>query len=431
MSKRSLPILVLLSLLFATLACNLPGAGGDTDATIVARSIEETLAADISLDDVQLQDDGSDSDEVGEPAAIEEPPEPEPTPTITPTPTPSVPMVSVSVNTNCRTGPGTAYDLVGGLTVGETAQVVALSSTPNYVIIELPDGSGRECWLWMEYGTQTGDTTGLPVLSPPPTPTPPPPAVAFSMAFEDMDPCGVNEVMFYRVVNTGEATVRSYSISAENLDTAETVSYTGTGIARAAGCIVVAPPLTFEPGETGYITARFTPPIAGDTIVATITLCSETGLGGECASQSVSYTLGMPSDVNAKENFAPVDNQQILDDLLTIPITTWTYIDQSNEGRHIGPMAQDFNQTFGVGEYENMLQAVDIYGVAFASIQALAERNAAQVEQLDALQAQNEALSTRIDALERHETPWGLLILLAVGGVLAGWGMGRRRNMSS
>jgi len=443
MKERWTPVfLVILALVASTLACNLPG-DVDADATLLARSVQETVAAEVSQDGLQPQDQAQapEGGEEDEPAMPTDAAEPTSTPTITPTPTPSVPMVSVSVNTNCRTGPGTAYDLVGGLLVGETAEIVALSSVSNYVIIELPDGSGRDCWLWMQYGTQTGDTTGLPVLTPPPTPTPPPPPVAFSMALEDVQTCATSEVVFYRVVNTGGVPLESYRVTAENLDTAETVSVQYDYIPGFAACIVQVLNEPFEVGDTGYIRAAFTPPIAGDTISATITMCTEDGLGGECTSQSLTVTLASLSDVNAKENFAAVDNQQILDDLMTIPITTWTYIDQEREGRHIGPMAQDFNQTFGVGEYDNMLQAVDIYGVAFASIQALAERNAAQAEDLAALQAQNEALLARIEALETNDSPGGQQLqrflwlagipVFVTASLLAGFLLGQRRRKAN
>ena len=80
-------------------------------------------------------------------------------------------MVSVSSNTNCRTGPGTIYDIVGALLVGEEAEVVGKGEWGYYWIIENPDGAG-ECWLWNNYATITGPTDGLAVYTPPPTPTP-------------------------------------------------------------------------------------------------------------------------------------------------------------------------------------------------------------------------------------------------------------------
>ncbi len=91
--------------------------------------------------------------------------------TSTLTPTLDHATVTVSVDTNCRTGPGKIYDRVGGLLVGETAEVVGKSSEGNYWIIENPDAAGI-CWLWGYYATVVGSTKHLAIHTPPPTPTP-------------------------------------------------------------------------------------------------------------------------------------------------------------------------------------------------------------------------------------------------------------------
>lgn len=93
------------------------------------------------------------------------------TATVTLTPTPETPMVSVSMDTNCRKGPGTMYDYIGALLVGETVEVVGASMDGQYWIIKNPDRAG-ECWLWGRYATVTGPTAALPKYTPPPTPTP-------------------------------------------------------------------------------------------------------------------------------------------------------------------------------------------------------------------------------------------------------------------
>ena len=92
-------------------------------------------------------------------------------PTITLTLPPSVPSVSVSVDTNCRTGPGVNYDLVGGLFVGEQAEVVGKYTTvsPAYWVIRKGTVT---CWLWGQYATVEGNTANIPEMVPPPSPTP-------------------------------------------------------------------------------------------------------------------------------------------------------------------------------------------------------------------------------------------------------------------
>jgi len=85
-------------------------------------------------------------------------------------------FVVVSVDTNCRSGPGSDYELVGALVVGEQAKIIAQAeideegASIQYWIIENPDKDGL-CWLWGEYASVGGDTWSLPVITPPPTPT--------------------------------------------------------------------------------------------------------------------------------------------------------------------------------------------------------------------------------------------------------------------
>jgi len=92
------------------------------------------------------------------------------------------PSISVSLNTNCRKGPGKAYEITGELRSGETASVVGRYLDGDYWVIIEPR-FGRECWLWGNYATVTGDINQLKVYiapalpSPTPTPTPVPDSV--------------------------------------------------------------------------------------------------------------------------------------------------------------------------------------------------------------------------------------------------------------
>jgi hypothetical protein len=100
------------------------------------------------------------------------------TPTASQTPLPSFTWtlgkvtISVSMDTNCRSGPGTVYDYLGGLMVGETTEVLGRDSSGQFWVVRNPDIPGGICWLWNKYATLTGDTSKLPVATPPPTPTP-------------------------------------------------------------------------------------------------------------------------------------------------------------------------------------------------------------------------------------------------------------------
>lgn len=67
----------------------------------------------------------------------------------------------------------------------------------------------------------------------------------------------------------------------------------------------------------------------------------------------------------------PVNGFQILERVAGLPISTWRYHWEAPEVRHLGPMAQDWAATFGLGENDTTIAGVDANGVALVSIQAL------------------------------------------------------------
>jgi hypothetical protein len=70
------------------------------------------------------------------------------------------PQVSVSQDTLCREGPGTSWNAIGDLQLGEVSEVVGLYDE-NYIVIENYGASGT-CWLYTGYAQISGDTSGLP-----------------------------------------------------------------------------------------------------------------------------------------------------------------------------------------------------------------------------------------------------------------------------
>ncbi len=111
---------------------------------------------------------------------------------------------------------------------------------------------------------------------------------------------------------------------------------------------------------------------------------------------------GTVSDRNVKDNFVTVDPRIVLEDVLSMPITSWNYIAQGDSIRHIGPMAQDFYAAFGVGEDEKHISTVDADGVALAAIQGLYQVVQDKDIQIASLQAENATLKTRLDDLDQR-----------------------------
>ncbi len=114
----------------------------------------------------------------------------------------------------------------------------------------------------------------------------------------------------------------------------------------------------------------------------------------------VNGSLTESSDVNAKENFSPVNGAGVLTRLQDIPITTWNYKADSASVRHMGPMAQDFYAAFELGRDELHIAPLDANGVALAATQELYRLVQAQQAQIAALEQQNRELTARLTALE-------------------------------
>jgi hypothetical protein len=102
------------------------------------------------------------------------------------------------------------------------------------------------------------------------------------------------------------------------------------------------------------------------------------------------------SDRNQKKAIAPVDTKEILDKVARLPISTWTYIEEPSAVRHLGPMAQDFRASFGLGSDDRSYNSVDAHGVALAAIQALERMVAAQEKRIANLERENRRLERRL-----------------------------------
>jgi hypothetical protein len=223
------------------------------------------------------------------------------TPSLTPTPsltfTPIVPMVSVSQLTNCRSGPGTAYEILGVITAGQNAEVVGRSAISNYWIIKLPSNPAITCTMWGQFAAVTGNTAGLPAVNPPPTPTATltaTPAASFQVVYTSMDNCGggLYEVEF-QITNNGNVTWESNRIIATDQNTAETRTIDRNDFPNhdTSGCGLISADLNLEPGEVGHTsTNTFSANPAGHNMTTTIRVCSQDGMTGTCAEKTITFT---------------------------------------------------------------------------------------------------------------------------------------------
>jgi len=132
------------------------------------------------------------------------------------------------------------------------------------------------------------------------------------------------------------------------------------------------------------------------------------------------------SDRDQKENFSPVDGQEVLASLVEMPITTWSHEAEDASIRHMGPVAQDFYAAFGLGESDTSIGTLDADGVALAAIQGLYELSQEQAERIDALEGRVAALEGEAGVSGGSAgplssvMPFGPLLLggLVVGGLV-------------
>jgi hypothetical protein len=99
------------------------------------------------------------------------------------------------------------------------------------------------------------------------------------------------------------------------------------------------------------------------------------------------------SDRHSKRGFEAVDERDVLARVSELPISTWSWKTE-NGVRHMGPMAQDFHDAFGLGPDRKSISTVDADGVALAAIQGLAREN-------DRLRKALASQERRLRALER------------------------------
>jgi hypothetical protein len=106
-------------------------------------------------------------------------------------------------------------------------------------------------------------------------------------------------------------------------------------------------------------------------------------------------------DRNMKENFCPINGEQILNKIKEIPITEWNYKGTNPSVKYIGPVAQDFYSAFHLGGTDSLgINTLCIDGVNIAAIQALEKRTTELKTAVSELQKTNE----KIALIEKNNT---------------------------
>jgi hypothetical protein len=125
---------------------------------------------------------------------------------------------------------------------------------------------------------------------------------------------------------------------------------------------------------------------------------SNISMGVELLSGAGSWN--MISDKNKKHNINLIKHISYRDYFYNLPIYSWTY--KNEKLTHIGPMAQDLNSIFKVGELPNYINMIDIDGITLLGIKMLYESIEEETKTIEILKLEEEINQER-EALEKVE----------------------------
>ncbi len=101
-----------------------------------------------------------------------------------------------------------------------------------------------------------------------------------------------------------------------------------------------------------------------------------------------------------KENFAPVDGEELLGKIRDLPVTQWNYKAVDPSVKFIGPVAEDFWDAFRLGGTDNKgISNFAIAGVNMAGVKALEKRTGDMKEEMAEMKGEIDRLRAEIASL--------------------------------
>ena len=207
-----------------------------------------------------------------------------------------VAKLTVSVETYCRSGPGTIYESMGILPIGQPAEIIARNEYSDDWLIKLPSNPNTTCWVYGKYASISGDAQAIPRVTPPPTPTP---FADFEFQYTNMVVCFATFALRFNVLNTGQVAWESIQIVFENQTRNITDTYKSDNFQaypHACGIMESDYPV-LPPGDLLPVTSvspwlnggagHFDYDPEGDNFLVTMMLCREDKLQGTCVSHTM------------------------------------------------------------------------------------------------------------------------------------------------
>lgn len=151
----------------------------------------------------------------------------------------------------------------------------------------------------------------------------------------------------------------------------------------------------FSTGSAGFSISR-----AGTGPELLVRNSGNVEISGDVTANGVSLT----SSRALKTDFSGVDEGSILEKVAALDVTQWRYKRDPDTERHIGPMAEDFQVVFGLGDGKH-ISAGDATGILFAAAKALKMENdslRAEMLELSKMRAELAALRDSVAILQKQ-----------------------------
>ena len=189
-------------------------------------------------------------------------------------------------------------------------------------------------------------------------------------------PTAPGDVFMYRLINTGTKIVRFSVDAGGSVWTFDNNRNLNTGAGNNSG--------QFRISKLGTGVAEFTVDGFGN---------------GRFSGNSFAVNHVNTSSRAFKTDFAPVDEAEVLDQLAALPVTRWRYKSEAEGEAHIGPVAEDFQETFGLGDGTH-ISTVDASGVALVGLKGLHRLVQEKDAEIASLKQANADLAARLARLE-------------------------------
>jgi len=139
------------------------------------------------------------------------------------------------------------------------------------------------------------------------------------------------------------------------------------------------------------------------TTAATFVIDNQANTGvefifGTTGNLNIAGTLTQGSSRDIKTDFASLNPRDVLSRVSALPISQWSYKTETAV-RHVGPMAEDFHQAFGLGADDKHIAPGDQAGVALLAVQGLNQVVQQKDKEITELKSRIETLEKLVQAL--------------------------------